>query len=217
MNRPGMRWCRKVVEGTSVPLWCFCRKAQDTLASTTPFQQLRTCQVTAGARLCMANKSHGGAAGGLTGSKTLRRLWRKAPSSKFTFLIKWKVKGKLKAFPPLELSIWEEKQIFGRKAEFKDSQEFESAVSSGLEELSKKKCGDGSSQYSREEHRLFLAWLDEEDREFLVSSEGLGNSQKAEVAWLQRKGYPYTEVEVDISKWVETWSLRLFHHVSPTN
>ena len=66
-----------------------------------------------------------------------------------------------------------------------------------------KKCGDGSSQYSREEHRLFLSWLDEEDREFLVSSEGLGNSQKAEVAWLQREGCPYTEVEVDMSKWVE--------------
>ena len=66
------------------------------------------------------------------------------------------------------------------------------------------KRGDASSQYSREEHRLFLSWLEEEDREFLVSSEGLGNSQKAEVAWLQRKGYAYTEVEVDILKWVET-------------
>ena len=30
---------------------------------------------------------------------------------------------------------------------------------------------------------------------------GLINSQKEEVAWLQRKGYPYTEVEVDLSKW----------------
>ena len=74
-----------------------------------------------------------------------------------------------------------------------------------------KKCGDGSSQYSGEEHRLFLSWLDEEDREFLVSSEGLGNSQKAEVAWLQRKGYAYT----DISKWVES-DLKS-EIVSPTN
>jgi len=96
-----------------------------------------------------------------------------------------------------------------RKGEFKKSQEFQSAVSAGLEELSMKKCGDGSSQYSREEHRLFLSWLDEEDREFLVCCEALGNSQKAEVAWLQRKGYTYyiyspffaanyTEVEVQI-------------------
>ncbi len=57
-----------------------------------------------------------------------------------------------------------------------------------------------------------LSWLGEEDRAFLVSSEGLGNSQKAEVAWLQRKGYAYTEVEVDMSSgWKVTWSLRLFH------
>ena len=49
----------------------------------------------------------------------------------------------------------------------------------------------------------------------MASSEGLGNSQKAEVAWLQRKGYPYTEVEVDISKWVESdWKSDEF--VSPT-
>ena len=30
----------------------------------------------------------------------------------------------------------------------------------------------------------------------MEASEGLGNSQKAEVAWLERKGYAYTEVEV---------------------
>ena len=110
-----MRWCRKVVEGTSVPLWCFCRKAQDTLASMTRSQQLRTCQVLAGAHLCMAKKSHGGAGGGRTGSKTLRRLWRKVPSSKCTSLITWKVKGKLKAFPQLELNIWEENRFFAEK------------------------------------------------------------------------------------------------------
>jgi uncharacterized protein YjhX (UPF0386 family) len=33
--------------------------------------------------------------------------------------------------------------------------------------------------------------------------EGLGNSQKAEVAWLERKGYAYTEVEVDIFQWLQ--------------
>ena len=35
-----------------------------------------------------------------------------------------------------------------------------------------------------------------QDAEFLRASEGLGNSQKAEAAWLERMGYPYTEVEV---------------------
>ena len=120
------------------------------------------------------------------------------------FFDNMKGKGKVESFSTAGAEHLRREQIFRRKGDFKKSQEFESAVRSGLEELSMEKRGDGSSQYSREEHRLFLAWLDEEDREFLVSSEGLGNSQKAEVAWLQRKGYPYTEVEVDISKWVET-------------
>ena len=119
------------------------------------------------------------------------------------FFEKMKGKGKVENFATAGAEHVRREQIFRRKGEFKESQEFESAVTAGLEELSKKKCGDASSQYSREEHRLFLAWLDEEDREFLVSSEGLGNSQKAEVAWLQRQGYPYNEVEVDISEWVE--------------
>ena len=44
--------------------------------------------------------------------------------------------------------------------------------------------------------RLFLAWLPKDEREFLEESEGLGNSQKAEVAWLERKGYAFVEKEV---------------------
>ena len=120
------------------------------------------------------------------------------------FFDKMKGKGKVEDFSTAGSEHLRREQIFRRKGEFKESQEFESAVTAGLEELSKQKCGDGSSRYSREEHRLFLSWLNQEDREFLVSSEGLGNSQKAEVAWLQRKGYAFTEVEVDISKWVET-------------
>ena len=120
------------------------------------------------------------------------------------FFHNMKGKGKVENFSRAGAEHLRREQIWGRQKRFKQSQEFKSAVTAGLEELSEKKCGDGSSQYSREEHRLFLSWLEEEDREFLVSSEGLGNSQKAEVAWLQRKGYAYTEVEVDISKWVES-------------
>ena len=120
------------------------------------------------------------------------------------FFDKMKGKGKVETFATAGDEHLRREQIFRRKGEFKNSQEFKSALTAGLGELSKKKCGDGSSQYSREEHRLFLSWIDDEDREFLVSSEGLGNSQKAEVAWLQRKGYAFTELEVDISKWVET-------------
>ena len=47
-----------------------------------------------------------------------------------------------------------------------------------------------------EEERLFMASLPEEDRQFLEGHKGLGNSQKAEVAWLEKQGYAYEEVDV---------------------
>ena len=45
-----------------------------------------------------------------------------------------------------------------------------------------------------------MSWLPPEDREFLEASQGLGNSQKAEVAWLDRKGYEFTPK--DVSEWL---------------
>jgi hypothetical protein len=47
-----------------------------------------------------------------------------------------------------------------------------------------------------EEERIFVAALPEEDRRFYEGHRGLGNSQKAEVAWLELKGYPYEELDV---------------------
>jgi hypothetical protein len=47
-----------------------------------------------------------------------------------------------------------------------------------------------------EEERIFVAALPEEDRRFYEGHKGLGNSQKAEVGWLELKGYPYEEVDV---------------------
>ncbi|CAE7549991.1 unnamed protein product [Symbiodinium necroappetens] len=82
--------------------------------------------------------------------------------------------------------------------EFQDSETLKDAKAAGLENLCDKKRYDSSSKYSREERRLFLQWLSFEDRKLL--EEGLGNSQKAEVAWLERKGYRYTEV--DIASWL---------------
>ena len=46
------------------------------------------------------------------------------------------------------------------------------------------------------EEALFMASLSEEDRAYLEGHKGLGNSQKAEVAWLEREGIPYEEVDV---------------------
>ena len=47
-----------------------------------------------------------------------------------------------------------------------------------------------------EEERLFLSSLPEEERRFLEAHVGLGNSQKAEVAWLEEMGYDYEELDV---------------------
>ena len=46
------------------------------------------------------------------------------------------------------------------------------------------------------EEALFIASLSSDDRAYLEGQKGLGNSQKAEVAWLEREGIPYEEVDV---------------------
>jgi hypothetical protein len=47
-----------------------------------------------------------------------------------------------------------------------------------------------------EEERLFVTSLSEDDRRFYEGHKGLGNSQKAEVAWLEEMGYEYEEMDV---------------------
>ena len=88
-----------------------------------------------------------------------------------------------------------------KRKDFEGSLEVQKAFQSGLNLLQVQPRGDGSSQYSRELQRLFWASLPAEDREFLEASEGLGTSQKAEVAWLERKGYPY--FPLDVSTWLK--------------
>ena len=106
-------------------------------------------------------------------------------------------KGKVQNFTTAGEEHLRRERTFERKLEFKKSESFLNALEKGLANLSQQKGPDSSSAYSREERRLFLAWLPEEDRKFLEESEGLGNSQKSEVAWLERKGYHYIEKEVD--------------------
>ena len=110
--------------------------------------------------------------------------------------------GKVEDFSTAGEENLRREAIQAKKQEFFQSQAFSNACHEGIEDLSKDPRGDSSSQYSREVQRLFLAWLPEEERHFMEASEGLGNSQKAEVGWLERKGYAYTEVEVDISQWL---------------
>lgn len=92
--------------------------------------------------------------------------------------------------------------IQARRKDFEETMTFKASLAAGLDGLPKEVRADGSSAYSREVDRLFLAWLPAEDAEFMRASEGLGNSQKAEVAWLDLKGYRYTEVEVEASEWL---------------
>ena len=114
-----------------------------------------------------------------------------------------KGRGKVEDFSTAGKEHLRREAIQAKKQEFFQSQAFSNACDEGIEGLSKDPRGDSSSQYSREVQRLFLAWLPEEERHFMEASEGLGNSQKAEVAWLKRKEYAYTEVEVDISQWLQ--------------
>ena len=52
------------------------------------------------------------------------------------------------------------------------------------------------SERADEEERLFLGSLSVPDRGFWVGHRGLGNSQKAEVAWLEKEGCEYEEKDV---------------------
>ena len=70
-----------------------------------------------------------------------------------------------------------------------------------LDELSNEARDDSmgeapGSERGDEEERLFFASLSEEDRRFYEEHKGLGNSQKAEVAWLEEMGYAYEELDV---------------------
>ena len=124
------------------------------------------------------------------------------------FFEKKQGQGKVESFETVGQENMHREAIYGRKAEFETSSDFRDAIEAGLGNLSKEKGADSSSQYSREWQRLFLAWLPEADRAFLEASEGLGNSQKAEVAWLEKKGYKYTEVEIDVAKWIRKSTVR---------
>ncbi|CAE7334146.1 unnamed protein product [Symbiodinium sp. CCMP2456] len=108
--------------------------------------------------------------------------------------------GKVKSFETAGDDNLQREESNKKQKEFEESPEFKQALDAGLGNLSNEPRGDGSSQYSREARRLFLASLSETERQFLAASEGLGNSQKAEVAWLEKKGYEYWEV--DVSTWL---------------
>lgn len=105
-------------------------------------------------------------------------------------------KGKAASFATVGQENFAGESVRNKIKDFENSKEFEDARQAGILRLSDKKRYDGSSQQSREKQRLFRQWLPPQERRVLEKAEGLGDSQRAEVAWLDRKGYPYIEMDV---------------------
>lgn len=79
-----------------------------------------------------------------------------------------KGRGKVHDFSTAGKENLQRETILEKKYEdFVESPAFNEAVKGGIEELSKEKRSDGSSQYSRAKDRLFLDWLPEEERKFM--------------------------------------------------
>jgi len=108
-----------------------------------------------------------------------------------------------------KVSSWEEcgrsnlrsEQLWAKQGPFLAA--LPAAEKQRLEGLSNAKRYDSSTERSEEERRLFLQSLPSEDRAHLLAQEGLGWSQKAEVAWLEKRfretgnaAYLYEEVDV---------------------
>ena len=165
------------------------------------YRMKRHWKEIAGAPLSMVRRNLGGADGGLFGLPTLKRQLSMGQNSTSSSLRRRRARVRFKVLPRLARSTCDEKPFGRGKLNLRSPWSFRMRKRLGLHKLSKFKRFDSSSQYTREWQRLFLAWLPEEDRKFLEASEGLGNSQKAEVAWLERKGYAYTEVELDAATW----------------
>ena len=182
--------------GRSVLLWFFCPKVLQISDGMILFHPQRLCGETVGVFLYMENRSHGVADGGRCGRPTSKRQFVVVSNCRSSFLRIWRAEAKSKVLPLLEQSIARENVFDRKRKSLRSRLAYREAVAAGLDSLSKDAGEDSSSQHSRELQRLFWAWLPEEDRDFLAASEGLGNSQKAEVAWLERKGYQYTQVDI---------------------
>ena len=110
-----------------------------------------------------------------------------------------KGKGKIKSWSACRDDAVKRDALWERKQAFLGSLPVPERTR--LAELSSEQRDDSrgetpGSARGDEEDRLFMASLSEADRRFLNGHKGLGNSQKAEVAWLEKMGYPYEELDV---------------------
>jgi hypothetical protein len=115
--------------------------------------------------------------------------------------------GKGKIEPTLSTTAWQmcHEDAIRRSTLFENKQRFLAALSeeekSRMETMSNEARDDSrgeppGSVRGDEEERIFVAALPEDERRFYEGHMGLGNSQKAEVAWLEEMGYDYEEVDV---------------------
>ena len=113
---------------------------------------------------------------------------------------KFVLAGKIKSWEACEAAAVRRDSFWPRKQEF--LRLLQPAEQARLQALSSKPntstAFPGTERTERwdEEERLFLASLSAEDRAFLEGEVGLGSSQKAEVAWLEKCGYEYEERDV---------------------
>ena len=68
-------------------------------------------------------------------------------------------KGKVESFDTAGSEHLRRDKIQAKRADFKNSAEFQQASAAGLDGLSRERCEDSSSRYGKEVDRLFLAWL----------------------------------------------------------
>jgi hypothetical protein len=115
--------------------------------------------------------------------------------------------GKGKLEPTSTMTAWEaccedairRGKLYGMKNDYLQSLPAKERVR--LDRMSNEARDDSrreapGSEKGDEEERMFVGSLSEDDRRFYEGHKGLGNSQKAEVAWLEEMGYAYEEVDV---------------------
>ena len=113
----------------------------------------------------------------------------------------------IRALHPGKIESWEacKEDAIRRDSFWSKRQAFLGALSAAereaLDKLSSEQRDDSrgeapGSEKGDAEEELFMASLSKGDRQFLEAHKGLGNSQKAEVAWLEKMGYPYEELDV---------------------
>ncbi|CAE7694467.1 ascc3 [Symbiodinium sp. KB8] len=95
-------------------------------------------------------------------------------------------KGKVETFDTAGNDNLHREKVNKKQSDFEESPEFQQALDAGLLNLSKEPRGDGSSQYSREARRLFLASLSETEREYLATSTSAIPRKPRSPGWKRR-------------------------------